>query len=114
MFRYGTHPIYVEHRYNATTGKASASGVLLLRYSTATKSRFHLLIALLSAAGSDTFLQTPPNSKVSLIEYRMIGGILDFYFFSGPSDAEVIAQYGSVIGYPMWQPAWGFGFHLCR
>ncbi|OJA17279.1 hypothetical protein AZE42_13408, partial [Rhizopogon vesiculosus] len=86
-----------EHRYNATTGKASSSGVLLF-----------------SAAGSDIFLQTPPNSKVSLIEYRMIGGILDFYFFSGPTDAEVIAQYGSVIGYPMWQPAWGFGFHLCR
>ncbi|KAG1730127.1 glycosyl hydrolases family 31-domain-containing protein [Suillus paluster] len=94
---YGSHPIYIEHRYNATTGKASSSGVLLL-----------------SAAGSDIFLQTPPNSKVSLIEYRMIGGILDFYFFSGPTDAEVIAQYGSVIGYPMWQPAWGFGFHLCR
>ncbi|KAG2028415.1 glycosyl hydrolases family 31-domain-containing protein [Suillus americanus] len=94
---YGSHPVYVEHRYNATTGKASASGVLLL-----------------SSAGSDIFLQTPPNSKVSLIEYRLIGGIMDFYFFSGPSDAEVIAQYGSVIGYPMWQPAWGFGFHLCR
>ncbi|KAG0697209.1 glycoside hydrolase family 31 protein [Suillus ampliporus] len=94
---YGSHPIYVEHRYNATTGKASSNGVFLL-----------------SAAGSDIFLQTPPNSKVSLIEYRIIGGILDFYFFSGPTDAEVIAQYGSVIGYPMWQPAWGFGFHLCR
>ncbi|KAG0697210.1 glycoside hydrolase family 31 protein [Suillus ampliporus] len=88
---YGSHPIYIEHRYNATTGKASSSGVLLL-----------------SAAGSDILLQTPPNSKVSLIEYRMIGGIMDFYFFSGPTNAEVIAQYGSVIGYPMWQPAWGF------
>ncbi|KAJ8583907.1 hypothetical protein M405DRAFT_827759 [Rhizopogon salebrosus TDB-379] len=94
---YGTHPIYLEHRYNATTGKASSSGVLLL-----------------GAAGSDIFLQTPAGSKVSLIEYRLIGGILDFYFFSGPTDAEVIAQYGSIIGYPMWQPAWGFGFHLCR
>jgi len=31
-FRYGSHPIYLEHRYNATTGKASSSGVLLLRY----------------------------------------------------------------------------------
>ena len=31
-FRYGTHPIYLEHRYNATTGKASSSGVLLFRY----------------------------------------------------------------------------------
>jgi hypothetical protein len=29
-FRYGSHPIYLEHRYNATTGKASSSGVLLL------------------------------------------------------------------------------------
>ncbi|KAG6326515.1 hypothetical protein ID866_12574, partial [Astraeus odoratus] len=38
---YGSHPIYLEHRYNETTGKASASGVLLL-----------------SAAGSDIFLQT--------------------------------------------------------
>ncbi|KAJ8591089.1 glycoside hydrolase family 31 protein [Rhizopogon salebrosus TDB-379] len=94
---YGSHPIYLEHRYNATTGKASSSGVLLL-----------------GAAGSDIFLQTPAGSKVSLIEYRLIGGILDFYFFSGPTDAEVIDQYGSIIGYPMWQPAWGFGFHLCR
>ncbi|KAG1867601.1 glycosyl hydrolases family 31-domain-containing protein [Suillus tomentosus] len=68
----------------------------------------------LSSAGSDIFLQTPPNFEVLLIQYHVVGGILDFYFFSGPSDAEVIAQYGSVIGYPMWQPAWGFGFHLCR
>ncbi|KAF9220372.1 glycoside hydrolase family 31 protein [Gyrodon lividus] len=94
---YGAHPIYLEHRFNETTNKSSSSGVLLL-----------------SSAGSDIFLQTPPNSKVSLIEYRMIGGILDFYFFSGPTDADVIAQYGATIGYPTWQPAWGFGFHLCR
>ncbi|KIJ63989.1 glycoside hydrolase family 31 protein [Hydnomerulius pinastri MD-312] len=94
---YGSHPIYLEHRFNETTNKSSSSGVLLL-----------------SSAGSDIFLQTPPNSEVSLIEYRMVGGILDFYFFSGPTDAEVIAQYGATIGYPMWQPAWGFGFHLCR
>ncbi|KAG6327535.1 hypothetical protein ID866_11554, partial [Astraeus odoratus] len=44
----------------------------------------------------------------------MIGGILDFYFFSGPSDVDVIAQYGAVSGYPFMPPAWGFGFHLCR
>lgn len=44
----------------------------------------------------------------------MLGGILDFYFFSGPSDAEVIAQHGAIVGYPFMPPAWGFGFHLCR
>ncbi|KAJ8579965.1 hypothetical protein M405DRAFT_869826 [Rhizopogon salebrosus TDB-379] len=52
---YGSHPIYLEHRYNVTTGDASSSGVFLL-----------------SAAGSDILLQTPLGSKVSLIEYRMI------------------------------------------
>ncbi|KIN99947.1 glycoside hydrolase family 31 protein [Pisolithus tinctorius Marx 270] len=94
---YGSHPIYLEHRYNETTGKATASGALLL-----------------SASGSDILLQTPPGSPVSLIQYRMLGGTFDFYFFSGPSDVDVIAQYGAVSGYPFMPPAWGFGFHLCR
>jgi alpha-glucosidase len=101
LVRYGSHPIYAEHWYYATTRKVSASGVLLLRYSTATESQFHLLIAFLSSTGLDIFLQMPLNSKVSLINCT-IGSILDFYFFSGPSDAEVIVQYSSVIRHPMW------------
>lgn len=44
----------------------------------------------------------------------MIGGVLDLYFFSGPTPKNVIEQYGALIGLPTWQPAWGFGFHLCR
>ena len=67
-----------------------------------------------SSAGSDTLLLTPPSSNVSLVEYRLIGGTLDFYFFSGPSPQNVIEQYGALVGLPTWQPAWGFGFHLCR
>ncbi|KAI9567881.1 glycosyl hydrolases family 31-domain-containing protein [Boletus coccyginus] len=94
---YGTHPIYIEHRFDEITNKSSSSGVLLL-----------------SASGADIFLQTPPNSNISFIEYRMIGGILDFYFFSGLTPSGVVAQYGAIVGYPMWQPAWGFGFYLCR
>ncbi|KAI0638733.1 glycosyl hydrolases family 31-domain-containing protein [Trametes polyzona] len=57
---------------------------------------------------------TPPSSPVSLIQYRLVGGTLDFYFFSGPSPQKVIEQYGELVGLPTWQPAWGFGFHLCR
>lgn len=67
-----------------------------------------------SAAGSDILLLTPPASDVSLIQYRLIGGTLDFYFCSGPTPQNVIEQYGELIGMPTWQPAWGFGFHLCR
>ena len=73
-----------------------------------------LNITLYSAAGGDIILATPPNSKVSLVEYRMIGGVLDFYFFSGPDPKSVIEQYGQLIGLPTWQPLWGFGFHLCK
>ena len=69
---------------------------------------------MFSAAGSDILLLTPPSSNVSLIEYRQLGGTLDFYFFSGPSPQKVIEQYGELVGMPTWQPAWGFGFHLCR
>ena len=73
-----------------------------------------LLTLLSSAAGGDILLLTPPSSNVSLVEYRMIGGTLDFYFFSGPTPVSVIEQYGALIGLPTWQPIWGFGFHLCR
>ncbi|KAH9947326.1 glycosyl hydrolases family 31-domain-containing protein [Amylocystis lapponica] len=94
---YGAHPIYVEHRFNETTKRAQSHGVFLF-----------------SSAGSDILLLTPPMSPVSLIQYRLLGGTLDFYFFSGPSNQQVIEQYGALVGLPTWQPAWGFGFHLCR
>lgn len=94
---YGDHPIYLEHRFNETTGTASSHGVYL-----------H------SASGADILLLTPNATQKTLIEYRMIGGTLDFYFFSGPTPQKVIEQYGEVIGKPLWQPAWAFGFHLCR
>lgn len=51
---------------------------------------------------------------MSLIQYRAIGGTLDFYFFSGPTSQAVIEQYGQLIGLPTWQPLFGLGFHLCR
>ncbi|KIM36315.1 glycoside hydrolase family 31 protein [Hebeloma cylindrosporum] len=94
---YGTHPVYLEHRFDPKTNTSQSHGVFLL-----------------SAAGGDILLLTPPSSNVSLVEYRMIGGTLDFYFFSGPSPVSVIEQYGALLGLPTWQPIWGFGFHLCR
>ncbi|KIP03529.1 glycoside hydrolase family 31 protein [Phlebiopsis gigantea 11061_1 CR5-6] len=94
---YGSHPIYMEHRFSAAANRHRSHGVFLL-----------------SAAGSDTLLLTPPDADISLIQYRLVGGALDFYFFSGPTPQKVVEQYGELIGTPAWQPAWAFGFHLCR
>ncbi|KIM86518.1 glycoside hydrolase family 31 protein [Piloderma croceum F 1598] len=94
---YGSHRIYLEHRFNQTTNKSQSHGVFLF-----------------SSAGADIMLLTPASSSTSLIEYRLIGGTLDFYFFSGPTPQSVIEQYGGVVGLPTWQPAWAFGFQLCR
>ncbi|KAG9005981.1 hypothetical protein FRB93_009082 [Tulasnella sp. JGI-2019a] len=93
---YGIHPVYIEHRYNNSTGKSSSHGVFLN-----------------SAAGSDVMLFSPTSSQ-SLIQYRQIGGTLDLFFYSGPTPQAVIEQHGAVVGKPTWVPAWGLGFHLCR
>ncbi|KAF8587460.1 glycoside hydrolase family 31 protein [Ramaria rubella] len=94
---YGSHPIYLEHRFDEASSSSSSHGVFLF-----------------SSEGQDILLQTPPNSNVSLVEYRLIGGTLNFYFFSGPSPQEVMEQYSELVGTQTWIPVWAFGFHLCR
>ncbi|EJD44910.1 hypothetical protein AURDEDRAFT_166092 [Auricularia subglabra TFB-10046 SS5] len=93
---YGSHPIYMEHRLS-DSGEAKTHGVFLM-----------------SAAAADILLLTPPDSPVSLVQYRLVGGALDFYFMAGPSPVRVIEQYAEIVGLPTWQPYWGFGFHLSR
>ncbi|KAF7376773.1 Glycoside hydrolase family 31 protein [Mycena sanguinolenta] len=94
---YGSHPVYLEHRFNSTTNTSQTHGVFLL-----------------SPAAADILLLTPLSSPASLIQYRLIGGIISLYFLSGPTPVSVIEQYSSIVGKPTWQPYWGFGFHLCR
>ncbi|KAH8977329.1 glycosyl hydrolases family 31-domain-containing protein [Lactarius hatsudake] len=94
---YGSHSVYLEHRWVPSTATFQSHGVFLS-----------------SAAGSDIILATPPSSNQSLIQFRLIGGTLDLYFFSGPDPKSVVEQYGQVVGLPARLPNWSFGLHLCR
>uniref|UniRef100_A0A8C4SG27 Alpha glucosidase 2 n=1 Tax=Erpetoichthys calabaricus TaxID=27687 RepID=A0A8C4SG27_ERPCA len=84
---YGVHPFYL-----GIEPDGSAHGVFLL-----------------NSNAMDVVLQPAPA-----ITWRMIGGILDFYFFLGPDPSSVIQQYLEVVGFPSMPPFWALGFHLCR
>lgn len=72
---YGSHPFFV----GVVDG--TAYGVLLL-----------------SSNGMDIYLED------SSVVYKVIGGIIDLYVFSGPTPADVAAQYTELIGRPALQP----------
>jgi hypothetical protein len=83
---YGVHPFYLHMHPDG-----SAHGVYL--------NNNHGLDVLLS------------DTKLT---YRVMGGELDFFFFTGPTPEQVIQQYHQVIGYPALPPYWALGFHQCR
>lgn len=48
------------------------------------------------------------------IEYTTIGGLLDIYFFLGPTPESTVLQYTEAVGSPLLPSYWSLGFHLCR
>ena len=64
---------------------------------------------MLNSNAQDVTLTPAPG-----LVYRTIGGLLDLYFFLGPSPEEVVSQYTAAVGRYYIPPYWALGFHLCR
>lgn len=87
---HSTHPVYLETRYGNSSSKS------------------HVVYGR-NLHGQEWLLR--PDRLI----YRTIGGSFDFYFFSGPSPTEALAQQQlGVIGTPVMQPYWALGFHQVR
>ena len=48
------------------------------------------------------------------LTFKVLGGVVDLFVFTGPSPADVAKQYQSIVGTPTLQPFWALGFHQCR
>lgn len=86
---YSSHPVYMDHRLSGTHG-----------------------VFLVNSNGMDIVLDEDVDRDQNYLEYRAIGGILDFYFLAGPSPTEVSRQYAEVVGKPAMIPYWSLGVRI--
>jgi alpha-glucosidase len=108
---YGSHPFYLQTKYfevgddNSTTlvTEEVDTSELTGNYTSSTHGLYFR-----SAHGMEVLL------RADNVTWRTLGGSIDLYFFSGPTQPDVTQQYLQVIGLPALQAYWGFGFHQCR
>ncbi|KAI9931817.1 hypothetical protein AWENTII_001528 [Aspergillus wentii] len=108
---YGSHPFYLETRYFEQSADGKLSLVTNNETETSPTGKYTSYshgVYFRNAHGQDVLMR--PNN----ITWRSIGGSIDLYFFSGPSQPEVTTQYLNVVGLPVMQQFWTLGFHQCR
>ena len=65
-------------------------------------------LLLLNSNGMDA---VPSQDRV---RFSIIGGVLDFFIFMGPTPSAVLEQLTRVVGRPAMPPYWSLGFHQCK
>ena len=65
-------------------------------------------LLLLNSNGMDA---VPSQDRV---RFSIVGGVLDFFIFMGPTPAAVLEQLTRVVGRPAMPPYWSLGFHQCK
>lgn len=105
---YKAYSFYNTDKLPLPQGRRSyGSFPFLINLSKSTKTAYGIYFH--NSDGMDIVLQ-PDNS----ISFRTVGGVIDLFFFSGPTALDVIKQYQNLVGLPDLPPQWSLGFHLCR
>lgn len=86
---YSSHPVYYDHR-----GDKGTHGVFLL-----------------NSNGMDIKIDEADNGK-KYLEYNILGGVFDFYFFNGETPKEASIEYSKIVGLPAMQSYWTFGVSM--
>ncbi|KAF1810721.1 family 31 glycosyl hydrolase [Eremomyces bilateralis CBS 781.70] len=106
---YGQHPFYLDTRYYSDDGHnkkllQTAPEDDAVKYDTYSHG-----VYLRNAHGQEVLL------RASNLTWRTLGGSINLYFYSGPSQPEVTKQYQlSTTGLPAMQQYFSFGYHQCR
>jgi alpha-glucosidase/alpha-D-xyloside xylohydrolase len=90
---YGAYPFYMDVR-EARAGAAAAAA--------AGQQLTHGVLLLNSNAMEVSY-------GAECLTFRVTGGVLDFYFFPGPSPLAVLDQYTQLVGRPAPMPYWSLG-----
>jgi alpha-glucosidase (family GH31 glycosyl hydrolase) len=61
-------------------------------------------------SNAKTLQYSHTGNKKSVLNFRAIGGVLDFFTFYGATAEEVIKAYHGVVGIPYLPPFWSLGF----